>query len=421
MKALDVLGTIRTNWTTRLLGVGALSVLIVFLRQTDAFTYPQFWAEDAPYLYAPPLNEGLGSVLSPYAGSLQTLLRLGGFFAAQFPLSWGPSIFLLIAVFFQILPILLIHSRRFKPVFPNVGYVWLLTIFYLFQPNTSEIHANLTTANWHIALSAFLLIIAPATRSKLMKIFDLTIIILAGLTGPFAFFLLPVAGIKYFYSRDKQVLHKLILLSACCFIQFIALLGMKNASVFDPGMIFTHTKSLVAVIGTQIPGVSLLGSETLIGRMNVTATIWLTLLFIMTVVTAFIISNLHLRLFILFGSMMLLASMFRSQDGDLEQLWGNFIMGHGDRYFFIPSLMWFASLIYLLKSKFLIIRSVAFGTLIPILFIAIPADLTFSPKMDSGYYSFVKEFNKISPGTKLCHESNPETPANTWEMCITKQ
>src|SRR5688572_11483369 len=97
-------------------------VAIVFSRNPDAFLHPQFWAEDGKYWYGDAYNEGgLHSLFMPYAGSLQLMTRFMGSLSLLLPLEVVPLFFMLVAVTIQILPVVLINTRRFAKLIPHVG------------------------------------------------------------------------------------------------------------------------------------------------------------------------------------------------------------------------------------------------------------------------------------------------------------
>lgn len=403
-----------------LLALACLGIL--YARAPGVFTHPQFWAEDGAHFYQPSDENLLGSFALPYAGSLQTTARIGAAISQAFPLDWAPAIFLGFAVFIQILPVLLIYTRRFKRLVPNAWARLLLSVFYLAQPNTWEIHANLTNTNWHIAISAFLLLIAPTVASRFWKSVDRIVIVLASLTGPFGFFLAPIAIYKYLSERSRLNLEKMLLILACCLIQIIPLAQMENAGSLDVGYVTSRPEGIVRIVGTQVGGAGILGANTFLSLpLSPVIVSLLAALVLSTSIVAFAYGNRPLRMMIAFGAITLTASMFRSQTGDLHSLWEELIRGQGDRYFFIPTLVWFTLLVYLVGVRNRLVASLSLALVASVLLIAIPADFTLPKKTSTGFYGYADRLQHSPKGTTLCHEVNPKTPDKAWELCLTKR
>lgn len=142
-----------------------IAFAIVVSRRPDALFNPQFWAEDGKNWYAQAYNLGiLPSLFLPHTGYLQTISRLTASLAQFFPLAFAPLIFNLVAIAIQILPVNLVISSRFAALIPTLKSRLLLGFVYLALPNSYEINANITNAQWHLALLACMVVLAAPSR-----------------------------------------------------------------------------------------------------------------------------------------------------------------------------------------------------------------------------------------------------------------
>lgn len=195
------------QWLYRL-GVLVISVYIIIARRPDAITNPQFWAEDGARWYADAYNyreSPLKPYIIPDAGYLQTLSRLVANFSMMFPLEQGPLILNISSLVVQIIPVLIVlFDKRSKSLFKNHLHAFVFILAYLLVPNTSEIHGNITNAQWFLAFASLLTILKTPSDSRIVNIFDVILVSLSCLSGPFALFLLPIAILNYF-SGEKSV------------------------------------------------------------------------------------------------------------------------------------------------------------------------------------------------------------------------
>ena len=137
----------------------AVSFLIIFSRRPDAILNPQFWAEDGRVWYADAYNQGvIYSFFTPEAGYYQTISRLVAVFAQIFPLGYAPLFFNLAAIFVKILVVNFLLSSRLSNLIPSLAGRMLLAFIYLAMPHSHETNANLTNAQWHLAMLSFLII-----------------------------------------------------------------------------------------------------------------------------------------------------------------------------------------------------------------------------------------------------------------------
>lgn len=163
--------------------LGAAAVVIA--RRPGAVTHPVLWAEDGRYWFAGAYNHGPWAPLfQAHTGYLQTYSRLVADLGLLLPVRQVPALFAGAAILVQVLPAVVLASRRFEAVVPNRWARLAAAGVYLAVPNSFEVDANLTNAQWHLALLALLCLLAtPANRW--WRAFDVGAVVLSGLSGPF--------------------------------------------------------------------------------------------------------------------------------------------------------------------------------------------------------------------------------------------
>ena len=161
---------------------------ITITRRPDAVIEPQFWAEDGVVWYndAYSATNPLKPLLLPVCGYFQTISRIGAMIAVSFDIGHAPLIFNLIAILITVLPVLFFLSSRFEKLIPKISHRLFLSLAYLCIPGASEVHANLTNAQWHLAMLMILVVVAPASKKILWQIFDGLALLISGLSGPFS-------------------------------------------------------------------------------------------------------------------------------------------------------------------------------------------------------------------------------------------
>ncbi|MFN2581846.1 MAG: hypothetical protein ABR498_03790 [Candidatus Dormibacteria bacterium] len=175
-----------------LAGVALSAVAVLLARRPEVITQPQFYAEDGQAWYADAHNNGFVSLFVPVGGYLNTVQRLVGLACGGMPLQSAALVFGLVALGMQTLPAIMFASSRFRDVIGHDGLRALVAMVYVVMPNP-ELTGNLTNTQWHLAVLAFLVIVASTPRSRSGRVFDIAVLALSGLSGPYALFLFPIA------------------------------------------------------------------------------------------------------------------------------------------------------------------------------------------------------------------------------------
>jgi hypothetical protein len=202
--------------------VTALACAIVISRRVDAFTSAQFYAEDGSKWFSDAYAHGpLGALLLSYNGYFQLISRLGPVVAAPFNILYAPLIYNIIGLLVQVAPVAFLLSSRFDTVVPSLRARLAICAVYVLMPST-ELNVDITTAQFHLLVLAVLVIVAPEPRRWYWTAFDVMVVVLCGLSGPFAYVLAPVAALWFIVRRRRFTLVLLTLLVAAIPIQLYA-------------------------------------------------------------------------------------------------------------------------------------------------------------------------------------------------------
>lgn len=194
--------------------IGGIIISLLAVKKTDAFTNPQFWAEDGRVFFAQAKLQGWASLHAAYAGYLHTWLRLIANCADVLPAGWIPAAY----NYASALGTALVAVRLFSPRVNLPGKPWLALALVL-VPHTGEVMVTLTNLQW---ITAFLLIIQlmmDDAKTRWTQTGDILILALTGITGPFSLILLPLFGWRYLQDRSRGRLVNLVVIAFTSAIQ----------------------------------------------------------------------------------------------------------------------------------------------------------------------------------------------------------
>ncbi len=179
----------RAIWVIFLLLVAAV---ILFSRRPEGLTQAQFWAEDGRVWYADSYNLGNGKAfLLTQDGYFQTLSRAASAVSQLFPVAAAPLVFNVVALGVYLLPLVVLFAERFDKLISSFKVRLLLAFLYVALPNTAQVQGNLTNAQWLLAIGACLVLLAETSSKFGWRAFDVCVVALSGLSGPFAIFCSP--------------------------------------------------------------------------------------------------------------------------------------------------------------------------------------------------------------------------------------
>jgi hypothetical protein len=397
---------------------------IIFSRRPDAVLNAQFWAEDGQRWYADAYQFGIRCLLMPdeLGGYFHSASRLAALVSLVVPFSLAPLVMNLCAIAIQILPASVFLSSRFS----NIA-LWkrLAAAFVYFAlPATFEVDANATTIQWHLGLLACMVLLAPSTHSWKWHVFDGIVLILISLDSPVGVVLLPVAAAIWWMRRSRGSAISLALLLPGAVIQGLTVLLSHSRPAAPNGANFHR---LISIVGGQIFISPLLGNTTLVrmawrhfpdyifARETFAFVIGIAILFY-----ALRYAPVELKLFILFGVAILSLSLARPIPGTLPQpMWELMSFpGHGNRYYFLPSIAFMAALSWIATSASKIPRWIATALLL-LLPIGIKRDWRYPDFKDLHFKEYAAKFEVAPPGTKIAIPLNPVNDAH-WTLELTK-
>jgi hypothetical protein len=398
--------------------------LIIFSRRPDAILNAQFWAEDGQRWYADAYQFGLRCLFltDELGGYLHTVPRLTALLALLVPFSLAPLVMNLCAIAIQISPASLFVSSRFSNL-PLAGRL-LASFVYLAFPNTYEVNANDTTIQWHLGLLAFLVLVAqPATGWK-WRVFDGIVLVLITLESPIGILLVPVAAVLWWTRRTHWSRISLAALIPGAVVQAFIVLSSHARPTASNGANFHR---LVGILGGQIFLSPLLGSKALLHMTlrhmpHYVYAREMTALIIGLAVLLYSLryAPVEVKLFVLFGFAVLSLSLARPIPGHMPKPQWELMCfpGHGNRYYFLPSIAFMAALVWVAIGGSRVPRYVA-GLLLLLLPLGIVRDWRYPDFVNLHFHRYASEFRRLPPGEKIVIPINPVN-ADNWKMELTK-
>ena len=206
-----------------LCGIAGVFAVLLFLRHPAGILRADFWGEDGWLWYPDAYRFGASCLFVPHTGYLQTISRLVALGSQMVPLRWAPTVFAVIALFIQLLPPLLLISRRFDDVWPHLTSRLVFAAAFIGFPNSFEEFGNITNSQWYLGVLAFLIVSGAVPRTPTGRVFDAVGLILSGLSGPFCIMLAPVAGWLWFRQRSFDAGARFICVAGTAAIQLAML------------------------------------------------------------------------------------------------------------------------------------------------------------------------------------------------------
>jgi hypothetical protein len=408
-----------------------LACAVLVSRRPDAIFHAQFWAEDGSVWFANAYNLGWWPALfRTYNGYLQILPSLAASLALLAPLSLAPLVLNLIAITVQALPVNLLLSSR-SSVWGNLHVRASLAGMYLVLPSCRELSATISNSQWVLALCAFLLLVASTPRSSVGRLFDISVLLLCGLTGPFCIFLLPIALFLAWRHRDRWRWVAAGATAVLCLVEAWALLneGFSSRPHYALGASpawFTRILASQIYLGTLLghnrlaaPSRPLLFAGSLISP----ALLFILLLCVAIGGTAivaicFVKSAVEMKLFLLLSTMLLAASLISptAYPPAGVSVWEVLAVAGTTRYWFFPVLAFAWSLLWCFRSQPALLKVVSVCLLILMCF-GILRDWRHPALLDLHFAEYVKRFEAAPVGTTVTIPVNPEG----WDMRLVKR
>jgi len=398
-----------------------LSVAAVVSRRPDVLFNAQFWAEDGKVWYADAFNLGVVEpLLSPVAGYFGTLPRLAAVLGLLLPIGIVPLLFNGIAIVFQVLPVQFLLSSRCRE-WGSFRARALFGFLYLALPNSVEMHANITNTQWRLALLALMILFALPGRTALWNAFDVVVLTLSALSGPFIIFIAPIAFVLYRAERRSRWRLSLSLVSGIgAIVQAMAVLLTGRQDRVVQAIRGATPELLVQILAKQVFLAALLGRRTIAGVSFDSGWGWIAAILAVCVgisieIYVLLKAPLMWKAFILFSFCILGVSLAFPMTKSPQ--WPALLASGGVRYWFFPMLAFIASLVWMLQERNpAVLRGTALVLLLVMGF-GIVQDWGHPRPVDFDFPAWVRKFSEQPPGTRLFIPINPAG----WTMELMKR
>ena len=399
-----------------------LSAILIVARNPTFFTHPQFWAEDGVVWYAQAYNSGwLHSIFVPQAGYLCTVQRLVVGISLLMHLEYAALPMMLWGLLAQALPVPILLSSRCRPWGP-LSTRLIFAFVYVAIPNAQDVHVVCTNSQWHLATAALLLAFAAAPRTAWQRIFDLTVLVLCVLSGPFAIVILPFAAAFWWIRRQRWSLLVVAVLTTGSLIQLCVMQFHKAQRIIPyqgaPPHLGATPALFIRMLGIDVFAGALLGSNRYQARAPFIVAFAVFTVGLVVCSYCFRFASVEARLssvccfaFFVAG---LLKPLTLPVDGSLWQG----IAGQPElRYWFFPSLPFLFAIVWcvgLARSRTIRLISIAMALL---LCVGIVHDWKIRSVANPQFYAAVKAFDEAPHGAHVMIPINPIG----WTMRLVKK
>jgi len=406
------------------IALAALAFLALVSHRPDAVLNAQFFAEDGLAWYRDAYEfGGLNVLFSPQAGYQHLLQRLAGALAVLLPLRLAPLLFNLIAISCQVLVVNLLASRRLAFLIPDLRVRLVMGLVYVGLPDSWEVLGLLSTAHWHLAVVACIVILGEPARDGWSRAADCGLLLLAVLSGPFAILLLPMAALTWLWRRERWSVVLLSLVTCGALVQgVIALLTAATGRGAVP--LGASPRLFVDIVGIQVFLAGLIGEElffyNLPSAINRPMLVWAAF-FGGAAVFAYTLwrSPWPVRLFVGFALAVLAAALTTPLVAEDSAQWPQLlIQGVGGRYWLLPRVAFLVALYWMgTAATPRLARVPAKLALMLLLPMGIAVDWVHRPFADLGWSERVGVFYAAEPGTTIEFPVHPRG----WTLTLTKK
>jgi hypothetical protein len=410
-------------------------IYLVWQRCPTAISHAQFWAEDGWTWYPESYALGWRCLIIEHTGYLQTISRLVALLSRLWPLAAAPKVFAVAALLIQAAPAIFLLSPRMASAIPSLTVRVALALLLVAIPGMSEVYVNLTNAQWHLVLLAFLVLAAAPAVTWTQRGFDTLILLVSGLSGPFAPLLVPAALMWSWRRPGGWRLWRLGIIVVTGAVQLSLILLHPSSRGIGAYGIGLSVNRLINIINTDILGVATFGRQTLISNfwlvgggegwlsngqaLPAALSACIAIGALALTVIAFVRGPWVLRAFLIFVALEFVATL---GDGVApgEPVWVALENGVGARYFFHPIAAWLAIMMTLLCDRIPSLRVIGLAGLLVTVTTAIPADWELPKLSRSDFKQFKEEakaFERARPGTVMIF---PIRPMHLHDMTLVK-
>lgn len=388
-------------------GIGGCALLVT--RQPHILINPQLWAEDGKVWYRDAYLHGpIRPLLWPYAGYLNTCQRLVGGLGLVVPIAVLPLFFACADLVMQVLPVMFLATDRMCTVTSSRTIRVGIGLAGLALPDLAELTGNVTNTQWSLAVLAALVLVARPAGSKAWRVFDVAVILIGGLSGPFSFFLAPEAMALAAIRRSRLQFTLAMLVCATAATQATAL-SLSAASqrplLLGPfhleataGAALVAGRMLLAPLAGASRGTAFAVAIGPWGDLAVSA------IATSLIATAMLQSSTELRLLLCFGLLTLAGTLAGTRG-----LWIDMVRpAAAERYWYIPMLTWIVALaVVAARHRRRWVRASALYALLAVALVGIPSGWQYPAPANAHFQEAASKFATAPPGRAVTFQEDP--------------
>lgn len=241
----------------------ALALLILFVRKPDSLTNPQLWAEDGNIFFAQQIEHGAGAHLRPYAGTFNEVPRIVASIAALLPHRFAPAVYNAAALLVLCALILKLYSPRLGLASErSCPLPFALAVVLVPHPG-GEVFACLANVQWILALLLLAVVLQKSAATAAQAAGDAFIVLIAGLTGPFVFFALPLLAWKLWRQlrSGRGWRLDLAVFGVAAATAAVQLWAMLHSSIEAPPPVPAAPDIWIRLVGHRLFGTLLVGPQ----------------------------------------------------------------------------------------------------------------------------------------------------------------
>jgi hypothetical protein len=410
-------------------GFFVLAFLVVFSRRPDALLNAQFFLEDGLWYEQAHEMGPLQALVFPYLrGYLQVVPRLAAWFALGLPFEWAPFVMSALGIAVSTLPAVFLSSNRLADAVPSLVIRVALGLLYLALPNSwSPIDctiANITHSQWHLAPLVCMILVARPAATLAWRVFDMTAVVLSGLSGPAGIFLTPVGALAWWRRRTRWSFALVAVTALTVVIQLSTLLFAADPGMGRPPLGPSIPRLARLVSGRVVYG-ALVGHTGYARMLEDPSSVWLrTEVVVLVALLAAVAAGLaawkgpfELRMFLLYTALAFAAFLVWPIPSPITIPHWEFMSGPGHhRYFVAPMFSLFLVLLWMATRRPRAVQVAALGLLGAAFLFGVLRDWREPPHPDFRFAEYAAKFDRAEPGQRV---QIPFPPS--WSIILTKR
>jgi hypothetical protein len=316
---------------------------VLFYRRPDAFLYPQFYCEDGTICFVC-LRQGrlwaqICSPIQPYlhlpSDALALLFSLA-------PERYAPHCYAYCTLLIWLGLALFLYSRRL-----HLPYRALMALAVVLTPCTGNmIVMNLGYSHWFASMYLFLLALADDPQNRRQWAFDVALLVLIGLAGPFIVILLPLFVYRFWLRRSRASAVLLTVAALMSAVEFGVFLSSKWYRPGAANLAFSLSDpNWIGFFGNGLSGALLAGGRVLEIPHNSVLLAVFTAVLCTGLAAHAILRRDHSRIMLLLGGSAILLAAAYSWKGNPG------VVPPGGHYYFVSLLSLFWALILTLPTE----------------------------------------------------------------------